>query len=289
MKGCYLKKNIVTKPCPRMLAMSVALILTLLSASFLSGCTQSQDDQGRIDVIVSILPQKEMVEAIGGDSVNVTVMIPPGASPATYDPTPSKLRAVSRADVYLMQGELPFEKAYRNRLEDVNPSMRIVDTSRNVRYITSESGRKDPHVWLSPTNMRYQAKTVADTLSQLDVTGSTEYRERYEAYAKRLDTLDRNISQRFSELNQTTFIAFHPAWAYLAKEYGLTQVAIQHEGNDPTPRQLQGIIETARNRSVKVIVVQAQFSRQHAEQIAKRKHGRHDEEVSRCPQRISIS
>ncbi len=260
------------------------LIGILILAVFLVGCqketiTQSQD---KLDVVVSILPQKAFVKAVGGEHVNVKELIPPGGSPATYEPKPSDLVNVEKADIYFRVGHIPFEKSHAEKFAGLNPNMKIVDTSVNVelRYFgeyeehTHEHEEEhhheavDPHIWLSPMQVKKQIDVIADALSEIDPDNANEYMKNAEDFKKELDNLHNELELKFKELKTDKLMVFHPAWGYFADEFSLEQIAIEQDGKEPTAKQLQHLIDEAREENIKVIFVQSQFNKEIAESIA---------------------
>ncbi|MEA2036083.1 MAG: zinc ABC transporter substrate-binding protein [Nanoarchaeota archaeon] len=252
------------------------LIGILILTVYLAGCqqgtiTQSQD---KLNVIVSILPQKAFIKAVGGDHVNVNELIPPGGSPTTYEPKPSDLVNVEKADIYFRVGHIPFEKSHADKFAGLNPNMKIVDTSVNVelRYFGEHEEHTheavDPHIWLSPLQLKKQVEVIADALSEIDSDNSAEYMKNTENFKKELDDLHNELKLKFGELKTDKLMVFHPAWGYFADEYGLEQIAIEQDGKEPTAKQLQYLVDQAREENIKVIFVQSQFTEEIAESIA---------------------
>lgn len=233
-----------------------------------------QTTNSGINVIVSILPQKEFVSAVGGEHISVVELIPPGGSPATYDPSPQDLIAIEEADIYFRVGYIPFETSHIEAIQSTNPELIIVDTSKgiNTRNIDGSEGHKqastDPHIWLSPGLVKEQVENIYAGLSEFDPDNALEYRANADAYISRLEGLDKELSNAFSDLNSDVLMVFHPAWGYLADDYGLEQIAIESEGKDPSPGELQEIIELANEKNINVIFVQEQFDKSIAESVA---------------------
>lgn len=230
----------------------------LLLMILVAGCAQTVEDD-KLDVIVSIPPQKEFIEAVGADYVAVDVLIPEGRSPATYDPRPSDLVNIEKADIYFRIGHIPFEKAYTERIKGLNPEMIIVDTSEDVELRTI-GGNIDPHIWLSPLAVKKQVDSIEDGLSEIDPENSETYRANAESYKDRLDTLHEELNDTLSGISGNKIMVFHPSWGYFADEYGLEQIAIQQEGKEPTAKDLQDLIKTAQANNISVIFVQEQFN-----------------------------
>jgi zinc transport system substrate-binding protein len=237
---------------------------------FLAGCNQVSQEQKdeKLDVVVSILPQKAFVKAVGGDLVNVKELIPQGGSPATYEPKPSDLALVEKADIYFRVGHIPFEKSHIDKLAGLNSDMKIVDTSANVQLRYFENGDVDQHVWLSPMQVKTQIDIIAHALSQEDPVNANTYSSNAEKFKKELDALHSEIESEFDELKTDKLMVFHPSWGYFADEYGLKQIAIEQSGKEPTAQELQHIIEEAKKEDIKVIFIQSQFNKEIAKSIA---------------------
>jgi len=263
-------------------------VLFGFALAFWGGCTSPPVDSppGRIEILVSIPPQKQFVEAVGGEFVRVHVLIPPGASPATYEPRPADLIRVEEADVYFRVGYIGFELANKSRLSALNPRMRMVDTSAGVplRHFDKPDPPEasevhthpeivDPHVWLSPLNVKQQVLRVAAVLGELSPEHKQYFTANAQAYSARLEELHQDLTERLSVLNSRSLLVFHPAWGYFTDTYGLEQIAIEQAGKDPTAEKLKDVIEEARASGIRVIFVQEEFSRETARSIAQEIHG----------------
>lgn len=222
-----------------------------------------------MQVMVSILPQKYFVERVGGDRVQVAVMVEPGASPATYEPKPEQMAALSQAQAYFSIG-VPFEKAWLERIQAANPAMRLVDTTAGIERMPmgASSENLDPHVWLSPALVKIQAQAIAATLSELDPAYATAYQSRLDAFVADIDALDASIRTTLDGVAQRKFMVFHPAWGYFARDYGLEQIPIEIGGQEPSAAELAALIERAQTEQIRVIFAQPQFSTRDAETIA---------------------
>jgi len=243
----------------------VVFILFMICVLFVP---QREKNEGRIRVAVSIPPQAEFVERIGGDRVEVMVMVPPGASPHTYEPTPSQLRDVSKAEIYAKVGSgVEFELAWMDKIASVNKEMLIVDCSKGIKFI-----EKDPHVWLSPRNARIMVENIYKGLVKVDPVNKEYYQKNKEKYLEELERLDNEIAQAISKKRRRIMV-YHPAWAYFCRDYGLEQIAIEREGKEPTPKGILNLIEQARRDNIKVIFASPEFSTKGAEVIAKEING----------------
>ena len=164
-----------------------------------------------LPVFVSILPQKYFVERVGGEHVAVSVMVGPGQSPATYEPTPNQLARLTRARIYFGIG-VEFEDVWMRRITAANPAMRIIDMRGGI---PPRAGLSDPHVWTSPPLVKIMAANIRDALSQLDPAHRAAYGANYEAFAADLDRLDRDIRVLLKDVGTRSFMVFHPLGAIL--------------------------------------------------------------------------
>ena len=240
-----------------------------------------------VNVVVSILPQAYFVERIGGSRVDVDVLIQPGQSPHTYEPTPRQMAHLGRARVYFTTG-LSFEKRFIDKIAGIYPDLRIVDTREGVplRYfgereaaheppdaeksIAQEeaAGAPDPHIWLDPERVKIQAATICRALSKISPANAAVFDANLRKFLGDLDAVDADIRTTLAPFKGATVYVFHPAFGYFCDAYGLNQVAVEIEGKEPTPRQLAALITKAKKDEVKIIFVQPQFSKKAAEAVA---------------------
>ncbi|MBU1229694.1 MAG: zinc ABC transporter substrate-binding protein [Proteobacteria bacterium] len=243
---------------------------------------------GPLHVAVGVAPLEVFARRIGGPFIQTTVLVPAGADAHTYEPKPSQMRALSAADLYLSAG-LEFENAWEPRLRAANPKLVVVRTDQGLARMhmpegvgeEHKGGRKaldahghaaesDPHVWVSPAHVRLMAARIQQAFAQADPAHAKAYADNLAAFERDIAALDAYLRAVFAGVpeHRRSFLVFHPAWGYLARDYGLTQMAIEFEGKEPSPRRLGAIIAQARARDVRVIFVQPQMSRRTAESIA---------------------
>lgn len=235
----------------------------------------------RLPVAVSILPQRFFVEHIGGEHVRVSVMVVPGASPATYEPAPRQMAALARTRLYLAIG-VPFESAWLARMAAVAPEMHIVRIDAPLQRMPlgahahehhrqhDGDGMPDPHVWLSPPHVRVMAAVIRDSLIECDPGHAAQYLCNYESFAREINRCDAAILSALSHLSpaRRRFMVYHPSWGYFARTYALEQMPVEVSGREPGPRSLQASIQQARTLGVRAIFVQPQFSQKSARTIA---------------------
>ncbi len=261
--------------------------MSLLGIFFLSPAFAGNS----LKVIVSILPQKYFVERIGGDRLDVSVMVHPGSNPATYEPKPRQMVNLTQSRIYFAIG-VPFETVWLERFAHANPGMRIVATQAGIEKISmkttrrqhgnehhgsaaADPGVRDPHIWLSPPLVMLQARNILDALLKADPTHRDTYEANYRVFIMELVDLDLKIMRLFAdEGRDKRFMVYHPAWGYFAEAYGLVQIPVETEGKKPTPKELQRLIRDARQDGTKAIFVQPQFSTKNADTIARAIGGR---------------
>ena len=273
----------------------ISIVLLGIATAF----SASAEEAGNVLVFTSILPQEYFVERIGGKRVEVQALVRPGSSPATYEPTPRQMAALSQAKLFFRIG-VPFENAFLPTLEETAEELRIVDTRKGIalrrmkthnhhdkefekaeyageaghNLHTAENeqhhngGGTDPHIWLSPRLVKVQARTIAGALIETDPAGRAIYEKNLAAFLKDLDALDARLLEALAPVRGKTFLVFHPAWGYFADAYGLEQEPIEVEGKDPGGRQIARMIEMAKDQSVRIIFVQPQFDMGAAGRIA---------------------
>ncbi|MBU2649082.1 zinc ABC transporter substrate-binding protein [bacterium] len=269
-------KNRLAGLLPVLWAMILAVLPSPLSAS------------GRLSVFVSIPPQKYFVEQIGKDRVEVSVMVQPGTSPHTYEPRPKQMVAISRTRLYFTIG-VEFETVWIKKLAASNPAMEIVATQQGIQRIPISGAHieddrheqqgsdphdgLDPHIWLSPPLVQQQARTMLAALQKTDPANAAFYAANCDQFLQALSDLDQGLKDTFRGKQNRQFLVFHPTWGYFAHAYGLQQIAIEIEGKNPKPAQLQQIIQHAREHQIRIIFAQPQFSVRNAKLVAKAING----------------
>ncbi|AKB84037.1 Zinc ABC transporter, periplasmic-binding protein ZnuA [Methanosarcina barkeri 3] len=289
------------------------VLLTVGLSLFASGCTGQDDSQTNenestvqdvevsgsnesVIVAVSIVPQAEFVEKVGGDKVKTVVIIPPGADPHTYEPSPKEMGEVSKASMYVTVGvDMPFEEVWINRFKSINTGTLIVNSSNGIELrklaahdhheeegaeehseehaeeleAGSEETELDPHIWTSPANAKIMVENIYEGLAKTDPDNKTYYAQNRDAYLKELDALDARIREKLEGKKERNFMVYHPSWGYFAADYNLTMIPVEIEGKEPSAQDLAKVISLAKEKQVKVIFVQPQFSTGSAQSVAK--------------------
>lgn len=216
-------------------------------------------------VVVTLPPLAGVVEAIGGDRVTVQSLLGPGDNPHTYDPTPRQVETASGADLFVGAGAT-FETQLMARLAAARPGFPAVNVAAAgagmAQTYHSHDGHDelDPHVWLSGPTLKKVARIIAAAMAQHNPENGAAYQSNLDKFLERAAQVDDRIGYQLAPYDGRPFLVYHPAFGYFAEVYGLRQLAIEHDGHDPSPRRLQQTIEEAREAGIKVIFVQPQFN-----------------------------
>ena len=253
--------------------------LTALLLISLSACNPKAPSHPEKPVVsVSILPQQYFIERLAGDLVVVNVMIPPGASPATYEPTVSQLHRIDRTAVYMKIGYLGFERSWMEKILSANPSMQVVDLSRGIELIRGiepadhhhdhDHRGTDPHIWMSARNARVIASNMFEPLCEL-LPGETEMlASNLSQLVLELDSLDQVITDMLSEMEHRNFMIYHPALSYFARDYNLLQLPLELEGKTPSPAHMKQMTALGKEHHIAAIFLQWQFDQKNSETLA---------------------
>lgn len=250
----------------------IYILILLIS----SACSNSTTDHEKPILTVTLEPLRYFTEAIAGDNYQVVSMVPKGSSPESYDPTPQQLVNLSQSQAYLRIGYIGFEQAWMKKLEANCPDMKVYDTSQGVDLIREEGhqhgdhfheGGVEPHIWNSTRNVSIIAENIYNALCNLDATHQTEYKQRLDSLKQLVSQTDKEIRTHLQQAD-STFLIYHPALSYFARDYGLKQISIEESGKEPSPAQLKALIDTCRKEKAHTIFVQQEFDQRNAQLIA---------------------
>lgn len=246
--------------------MSIRSRATWLAALAWVACSDPAPQDPRLLVLTSVPPHAFVVERIGGARVRAEVLIPPGASPATYAPTLPQLQALASARLYVEVGHpgFPFEQAWLERILAEAPGLVVLDSSAGIPLRAD-----DPHLWLAPRNMERLALQLEPALARLLPKHRMEFAHNLARFRAEIDALDAEIREVLAGVRGRRFLVFHPAWGYFADAYGLEQVAIERERKEPDTRELAELVGKARKEGIRVVFVQPQFNDASARVVAR--------------------
>jgi zinc transport system substrate-binding protein len=274
-------------------AISCALLLVLCLPAV------AGNNSAPLPVLVSIAPQKFLLDCIAGDAVSVTVLVKPGSDPHAYEPSPAQVRAASASQIWFTIG-VPFEDVWLPRIMDNAPHLRTVSLISDIQRLTTKNEERDhhnhvreaehahqaaashghehththdgedPHVWLSPLLIRQMLPVITQTLCRELPDRTAGFQTKAKNLDGTLETLHAELSRSFQPFptERRVFLTFHPSWRYFALHYDLTELSIEVDGKEPSPKQLQEIMDMAKAHGITTVFVEPQFPKNAARAIA---------------------
>ncbi|MFH1380101.1 MAG: zinc ABC transporter substrate-binding protein [bacterium] len=225
--------------------------------------------QRPLRIATTILPYKKFIASVSGEGLEIDVLIPPGANPHTFELTPNQLKKLAHTDMFVKVGSgIEFELVWTDKITQINKNMSICDSSTGVDIINN-----DPHIWLSPQNAQIIIQNITESLITIDPDNETIYVQNSKNYTDQLILLDKQLTLIFAAAKSRKFMVYHPAWAYFSKTYNLTQIPIEIDGKQPSPRQIAEIIETAQKYEIQTILIAPRDNPKTAQIIAEEING----------------
>ncbi|WP_294080591.1 metal ABC transporter solute-binding protein, Zn/Mn family [Proteiniphilum sp. UBA5384] len=261
----------------------ITLLLALAMACG-SGTKKSNVEGPRI-LTVTIEPQRYFLDQIVGDMFTINTLVPPGTSPETYEPAPSVMVDMAKSNVYFMVGDLGFENVWSKRLAKNNPNVTIINCSEGIvrmeghdhdhdhghdlhhTHLHSHSGI-DPHVWSSPYAVKVFTRNMLNEIVKIDPDNAGTYEANYEILLAKIEKTDSLIRDLLKNVSSKSFIIYHPALGYFARDYGLNQISIEFEGKSPSPSQIKEIVDVARKEKINTIFIERSFDTKNTTVIA---------------------
>ncbi len=264
------------------------IVLVMVIVLVVAGCAPEEAiDQNKKLIVVGIAPMKEWVETIGGDTVRVQVMIPPGNSPANYEPTTRQLLELEKMDRYFAVGVGAETDGFLDRLypdgdervirlyEEVSTVYpdRVMEAPAYGEGEEAVQAGRDPHIWLSIPRTKVMIRRIIEELIAINPVEEESYRTRGEAYLLSLEELDQELKARFSATSKHDFLLFHPSLGYFAEQYGVEMIVIEEDGKSATPSHLMDVIDEAKAKGVRTVFYQEEFDENQARTIAEELDG----------------
>ncbi len=259
---------------------SLLLLISLLFAA----CNSDKKSDSNV-LTVTIEPQRYFLEQIVGDKFKVNTLVPPGTSPETYEPSPSAMINLGKSKAYFKVGFLGYENVWTGRLSENNPHLKIVDCSAGIDLVYGahcthdhshgdahhehDHDAPDPHVWSSAKNALIFSENMLNAVVDLDVENADYYRENFEKLSRKIVETDSALTRLLRDAPSRSFIVYHPALAYFARDYGLEQHSIEFEGKNPSPVQMKELVDLAKAENIKTVFIQQEFDIKNTEVIAK--------------------
>lgn len=250
-------------------------ILLTLSATLLLAC-QSHRAEPQAELMVSIAPLKYIVEQITSDDFHVGVLVPAGASPETFDPTPRQMKSIEDATLLFTTGLIEFEQNIVQRIGDganvvaLHHGIDLIEGAHehNEHATHSHHHGIDPHVWTSPRELKTMARNAYEAIMQ-QYPDSAKYTTSYNRLMEQLDALDRECQTMFDNSSTRAFVIYHPALTYFSRAYSIEQIAVEEDGKEPSARHIATLIDAARTKGVTCLLYQSQFPRSVVDVIAR--------------------
>lgn len=240
----------------------------------------------KITVVTTLFPMYDFAKQIGGDNVSVSLLLPPGVEPHSFEPKPSDVAKINSADIFVYTGEF-MEPWAHDILESVNKTVTVVDASSGISLMKEEEDEHeedheegdphdhhgvDPHIWLDFDNAKIMAANIAGALEKADPQHAQDYQQRLKEYQENLDALDAKYKQTLATC-KTNMIVYggHYAFGYLAKRYGLSYVSAQGLSPDaePSASDLIELVEQIKKNGVTAVFYEELSSPKIAETIAR--------------------
>jgi zinc transport system substrate-binding protein len=251
-------------------------ILFIFAFFIAVGCSTKKNQQTNT-ITVSILPQKYFVEQIAGEQFPINVMLPPGASPADYEPSPQQVEKMSNSLIYFYVGHLGFEKSWMKRFRKTAPDVEYISCSKRIDLLRSDSNHihegdhehgTDPHIWTSPENVKTISRTIYSSLKEKYPEKAGTFKTNLDNFISKIDSLDYHIRTELEDTTSNTFMIFHPALGYYARDYHLEQLSIEFEGKSPSAAHMKKMIDLAGKKNINSVFVQNQFETSKAKAVA---------------------
>lgn len=250
------------------------LILALVVVLSIAACSSAPADSGGLKVVASTTLVGDVVRQVGGEHIDLSVLLPVGVDPHTFEPRPQDMAALSDAQMVFING-LGLEEALKPSL-DANVKGRIVEVSQGIKALpfNDEHSAGDPHTWMDPNNTIIWTRNITAALSQADPENANDYQANAEAYVSKLKELDSWIHQRVEQVpvEQRKLVTDHEMLAYFAEKYGFEQIGLVvpalSTNASPSAQELAALEDTIRKLGVKAIFVSKEVNPETSNQVA---------------------
>ncbi len=260
--------------------MRYLIVLALLLCS--AGKLPPTKEERKPLVLVSIAPFKYFVERIAGSRLRVQAIVPSGMSAHSYEPSPQEVAGLQHAVVWFQNGD-SFEKKISHVLLQHQPKLILFDLKSTVPLLSYEEEKgshkgkccmekNDPHIWLSPTLAKQEAKEMAQILTSLFPEWEREFRDNLSLLLKDLADLDKEVKAILAPVKSRTLLVSHPAFGYFCKDFGFTQISVEHEGKDPLPQRLKHLLDRSSKEEIQTVLFLPQYNNKGAKLIADSLH-----------------
>ncbi len=258
------------------------ILLLFIFILILSGCSNREQskgnnkrDGGKLNVVTTFYPMYYFSKQVAGDSANVTLLIPNGVEPHDWEPTAKDMASIQDADIFVYNSRY-FETWTDKVFKSIDTSkLKVVEAAGQIKLLNGEGEKgsqnsKDPHVWLSPLLAKKEVDSIAKAMEQKDPKNKNNYQKNAAEFKAKLDHLDQQYRDAISKAPTKEFVTQHAAFSYLAKEYGLTQIAIAGLSPDvePTLGKLAELAKLTKEKQIKIIFFEGLTSSKVAKTLA---------------------
>ena len=253
--------------------------LCLTAGLFVISCSKRDS---HCDVLVSIPPYLYFVQELTGGELHAVSLVPVGANPHLYDPTPKQVQTTKQAKLWIRLSE-NFEKKIAKSLQEQNPQLHILNLADNLPLLPLQTDKercscphcfetesKDLHIWLSVRLAQIQAEEIAQALIRAFPKKRDLIEGNLSKLKNKLTETDASFMKKLAPYRQEALLVSHPAFAYLCHDYDLRQVSIEIDGKDPLPQQLSEIFQIAQTVKIRSVFTQSQYNNKGAELIARK-------------------
>ncbi len=261
------------------LALASLVLLALVLSGLAAACGGSSGDKaagGQVRIVTSLELFADFIRHVGGDRVQVTALIPGNADPHTYEPAPSQVAKVTKADLVIING-LGLEKTLSSLIENnVHGGVSIIKMADGLPVLAGdpkEGETGNPHLWLNVQYaMRYVEK-IRDALVEVDPEGTAIYQANAATYLEELDALDKETAAAIESIppERRKLVTFHDAFPYFAERYGLeiVGVVVESPGREPSARELANLTDKIRSQQVRTVFDEPEYNASMLEMAAK--------------------
>jgi zinc transport system substrate-binding protein len=255
--------------------MTMLCLLGFLLLVAPAGCAQPNGTAGKRQVAATIFPLYDISRNITGDKMDVELILPPGASPHTFEITPQRVRNLQGTKIIFKIGYGLDD--WTDRLSAFLSGVQMVTVDKGIEFIYEDEGSQDadhhghggvnPHYWLSVKDAEIIANNIADNLIAIDSGNANAYQQNLKAYVAKLQELESQIAQRLQPYKGAKIVTFHDSWAYYAREFDL-QIAATIEpfpGRQPTPRYLADLQNVVTSYNIHALFIEPQLSSESVE------------------------
>lgn len=250
------------------------VVAFFLFSALCASCNMTESGKQDATIYVSITPLKSIVEEITCGDFEVRILVPQGASPETFEPTAKQIAELSDSRLLFQTGLIDFEHSLVGRVAE---QTKVVNLCEGVELMAGSCSHHhhshghahgiDPHIWTSPKALMTMVDNVRDCIMR-EYPDSTKYDVAADKLQQRIAELDRYCASRIDDAALRVMMIYHPAYTYYARDYGIEQIAIEHDGKEPSPRQLTTLVERAKSNGIGAILLQPQYSEDKVRSIA---------------------